>query len=135
MTLPDVHPERFTIRCHDRRGFEQAYVREGMGGVPLLCVHGRPETKRIWWRVIEPLAAAGFEVIVPDLRGFGDSGLAPDGRYGVAAHTADLYDLAVKGLGHERVAICAGDLRGPIAQDLALRFPGLVERMVLFNCP
>ena len=38
-----------------------------------VCVHGWPETKRVFWKVIEPLAAAGFEVIVPDLRGFGDS--------------------------------------------------------------
>jgi pimeloyl-ACP methyl ester carboxylesterase len=132
---PEIDPERFTIRRHAGHGFDQAYVREGVGGVPLLCIHGWPETKRIWWRVIEPLAAAGFEVIVPDLRGFGDSGLGPDGRYGVAAHSADLHDLVVTGLGHERVAVCAGDLGGPIAQDLALRFPGLVERMVLFNCP
>ena len=55
------------------RGFTQAFVHEGKGGVPLLLVHGWPETRRIWWRNIEPLAAAGFEVIAPDLRGFGDS--------------------------------------------------------------
>ena len=41
-------------------GSRQAYVREGAGGVPLLLVHGWPESKRIWWRVIEPLAAAGL---------------------------------------------------------------------------
>ena len=34
-----------------------------------MLLHGWPETKRIWWRNIEPLAEAGFEVIVPDLRG------------------------------------------------------------------
>ena len=50
-------------------------------GFPLLLVHGWPETKRIWIRNVQPLAEAGFEVIVPDLRGFGDSGLAPDGHY------------------------------------------------------
>ena len=49
-------------------------MHENAGGAgPLVLVHGWPETKRIWWRVIEPLARAGFEVIVPDLRGFGDS--------------------------------------------------------------
>ena len=62
-----------------------AYIREGVGGYPLLLVHGYPETKRIWWRNIAPLAAAGFEVIVPDLRGHGDSDLAADGFYDVAA--------------------------------------------------
>ncbi|WP_063045178.1 alpha/beta hydrolase [Nocardia pseudovaccinii] len=134
MTLTEIDPSRFAIHDHYGRGFRQAFVREGVGGVPLLCIHGWPETKRIWWRVIEPLAAAGFEVIVPDLRGFGDSEIGPDGYHDVAAHSLDMHDL-VRGLGHERVVVCAGDLGGPIAQDLALRFPDLVQRMVLFNCP
>lgn len=132
--FPEIDPGRFAVRDHYGRGFRQAYVREGAGGVPLLLIHGWPETKRIWWRVIERLAYAGFEVIAPDLRGFGDSDIGPDGYHDVAAHSADLHDL-VRALGHEQVVLCAGDLGGPIAQDLALRFPGLVERMVLFNCP
>ena len=36
-------------------------------------------------------------------------------------------------LGHERVTVCAGDLGGVVAQDLSLRFDGLVERLLLFN--
>ena len=36
-------------------------------------------------------------------------------------------------LGHERVTVCAGDLGGVVAQDLSLRFEGLVDRLVLFN--
>jgi pimeloyl-ACP methyl ester carboxylesterase len=47
------------------------YWRAGEGGEPLLLVHGFPETKRIWARNVAPLAAAGFDVIVPDLRGAG----------------------------------------------------------------
>lgn len=133
--IRDIDPARFPVRTHSGRGFGQSYVREGIGGVPLLCLHGWPETKRIWWKAIEPLAHAGFEVIVPDLRGFGDSDVGPDGYHDVAAHSADLHDLVVNGLGHERIIVCAGDLGGPVAQDLALRFPGLVERMVLFNSP
>ena len=120
-------------RATVRDGLELAFVREGAGGVPLLLLHGWPETKRIWWRNIEPLAAAGFEVIVPDLRGFGDSGLAPDDRYDVAAHARDLEALVRGVLGHERVVACAGDLGGAIVQDLSLRFEGLVDRLVLFN--
>ncbi len=120
-------------RAAVRDGLELAFVREGAGGVPLLLLHGWPETKRIWWRNVEPLAAAGFEVIVPDLRGFGDSGLAPDDRYDVAAHARDLEALLRGVLGHERVVACAGDLGGAIVQDLSLRFEGLVERLVLFN--
>ena len=126
---------RFTTGTTDVRGFRQAFVHEGVGGIPLLLVHGWPETKRIWWRVIEPLAAAGFEVIVPDLRGFGDSDVAPDGFHDVPAHSRDLHALVHDHLGHQRVTVVGGDLGGPVIQDLSLRFPGFVERMVLFNSP
>jgi pimeloyl-ACP methyl ester carboxylesterase len=109
-----------------------AYDHAGQGGKPLLLLHGWPETRRIWERNIEPLADAGFEVIAPDLRGFGDSPLAADDRYDVAAHSSDAAEL-VRGLGHERIVVCAGDLGGVVAQDLSLRFDGLVERLCLFN--
>jgi pimeloyl-ACP methyl ester carboxylesterase len=109
-----------------------AYDHAGQGGKPLLLLHGWPETRRIWERNVEPLADAGFEVIAPDLRGFGDSPLAPDDRYDVAAHSSDMAEL-VRGLGHERIVVCAGDLGGVVAQDLSLRFDGLVERLCLFN--
>jgi pimeloyl-ACP methyl ester carboxylesterase len=85
--------------------------------------------------VIEPLAAAGFEVIVPDLRGFGDSELGPDGYHDVASHSHDLYALVHDVLGHERVVLIGGDLGGPVVQDLALRHPQWVDRIVLFNSP
>ena len=109
-----------------------AYDHAGQGGKPLLLLHGWPETRRIWERNVEPLAGAGFEVIAPDLRGFGDSPLAPDDRYDVAAHSSDMAEL-VRALGHERIAVCAGDLGGVVAQDLSLRFDGLVQRLCLFN--
>ncbi|HWX73762.1 MAG TPA: alpha/beta hydrolase [Solirubrobacteraceae bacterium] len=127
--------EAFPVnRTEVREGVEIAYVREGVGGYPLLLVHGWPETKRIWWRNVRPLAEAGFEVIVPDLRGYGDSGLAPDGFYDLAAHARDMYALAHDVLGYERCAACGGDLGGGVIQDLGLRFEGFVERQVLFNC-
>jgi pimeloyl-ACP methyl ester carboxylesterase len=135
MEDPDVDPGRFALHRFDGRGFSQAYVRENAGGVPLLLVHGWPETKRIWWKVIEPLAAAGFEVIVPDLRGFGDSDIAPDGFGDVPAHSRDLHALLTEGVGHERAVLCGGDLGGPVIQDMALRWPGLTDRLVLFNSP
>lgn len=136
MTTPaDIDPSRFAVHHASPRGFRQAFVREGVGGVPLVLVHGWPETKRIFWRVIAPLAAAGFEVIVPDLRGFGDSDVAPDGWRDVPAMSHDLYALVHDHLGHERVVLAGGDLGGPVVQDLALRHGDWVDRMVLFNSP
>ena len=116
------------------RGFRQVFTHLNPGGVPLLLVHGWPETRRIWWRTLQPLADAGFEVICPDLRGFGDSDVSPDGIHDVPAHSRDLHALCAE-LGHESVVVVGGDLGGPVIQDLALRFDGFVDRMVLFNSP
>ena len=108
-------------------------MREGEGGFPLLLLHGWPETMRIWWRNIRPLADAGFEVIVPDLRGFGSPGPAPDGFYDVAAQARDVEALVREELGHRAGGRRGGDLGGVVAQELALRSIGLVDRQVLFN--
>lgn len=129
----ELDPTQFRVRRCAARGFELAYVDEGAGPA-LLLVHGWPETKRIWWRNIGPLAAAGFRVIAPDLRGFGDSGVAPDGFEDVPSHSRDLAAL----LDELGVATCVpvgGDLGGAIVQDFSKRFPALVSRLVIFNSP
>jgi pimeloyl-ACP methyl ester carboxylesterase len=131
----ELRVDAYPAVATDGRGFRQVFTHVNPGGVPLLLVHGWPETRRIWWKTIEPLAEAGFEAIVPDLRGFGDSDVAPDGFSDVPSHSRDLHALVHDHLGHERVVAVGGDLGGPVIQDLALRFPGFVDRMVLFNSP
>lgn len=112
---------------------ELAYDRAGPEGGPcLLLVHGWPETRRIWSRNVEPLAAAGFDVVAPDLRGFGDSPLADDGFYDLAAHARDLHALLER-LGIASCVAVGGDLGGGVIVDLGLRFEGLVTRQVIFN--
>lgn len=128
----------FDILTAAPRGFNQAFVHQkssAQNATALVCVHGWPETKRIFWKVIEPFAAAGFDVVVPDLRGFGDSSLAPDGFYDVVSHAKDLYALVHDHLGYSRAVLVGGDLGGPVIQELAMRYPSWVDRMVLFNSP
>ncbi len=129
-----LDPDRYrTHRATLATGATLAYTREGEGGTPLLLVHGWPETRRIWWRNIDALVAAGFEVIVPDLRGFGDSELAPDGFYDVAAFSMDLHALVHDELGHAHCLAAGGDAGGPIVYDLSLRYPGFVPKLCFFN--
>jgi pimeloyl-ACP methyl ester carboxylesterase len=135
MTDGDIDPTRFHVEVARPRGFGQAFVREGAGGVPIVLLHGWPETRRIWQRNIAPLAAAGFEVIAPDLRGFGDSEVGPDGFQDVPTHARDIHALVADHLGHARAVLVAGDLGGAVALDLALRFPDFAHRLVLFNAP
>jgi len=110
-----------------------AYLREGVGGYPLVLVHGYPETKRIWWRNVKPLVDAGYEVIVPDLRGYGDSDVSSDDQYDLVLYSRDLYTLVHDVLGHERCGLLGGDVGGAVICDMANRFPGFVDRMVFFN--
>ncbi len=133
-TATDLDPGRFTTRWFDGRGFRQAYVHEGLGGVPVLLVHGWPETKRVYWRTIAPLVDAGFEVICPDLRAFGESEVGPDGLHDTVASSLDLAAL-VEHLGHDRVVLVGGDFGGAVISDVAARFPDRTHRMVIFNAP
>jgi pimeloyl-ACP methyl ester carboxylesterase len=132
-TAAELDPTRFRVRRCAVRGFELACVDEGSGPA-LLLVHGWPETKRIWWRNVAPLRDAGFRVLAPDLRGFGESGLAPDGFYDVPSHSRDLAAL-LDALGVETCVPVGGDLGGAVIQDFSRRFPERVSRLVIFNSP
>ena len=82
---------------------------------------------------MQPLARAGFEVIVPDLRGYGESDLSEQDEYDLALYSRDLYALVHDVLGHERCGLLGGDVGGVVICDMANRFPGFVDRMILFN--
>jgi pimeloyl-ACP methyl ester carboxylesterase len=122
-----------THRAEVRDGLSLAFVREGVGGYPLVLLHGYPETKRIWWRNIAPLADAGYEVIVPDLRGHGESDVDPEDRYDIVTYSRDVEVLVRDVLGHERCGLVAGDVGAVVSYDLALRVPDLVDALVYFN--
>ncbi len=109
-----------------------AVRRLGEGGVPLLLIHGFPCTSRIWSRNLAPLAEAGFDVVAPDLRGYGDSDFAPDGFYDFNAFNTDLTGL-FDVLGWERAVVAAHDLGAMIAIDMANRHGDRVDRLVILD--
>jgi pimeloyl-ACP methyl ester carboxylesterase len=113
-------------------GHRLAVRRRGEGGVPLLLVHGFPCTGLIWSHNIPALAAAGFDVVAPDLRGYGDSDFAPDGFYDFNAFNADLTGL-FDALGWERAVVVGHDLGAMIAIDMANRHPDRVDRLVILD--
>ncbi|MBS1889209.1 MAG: alpha/beta hydrolase [Actinobacteria bacterium] len=132
---PPLRADAFEVhRAAVGDGIELAYLHEGRGGLPVVLLHGWPGTKRLWWRNVEPLAAAGFEVIVPDQRGFGES-TVPDGPHAYLDLPLAARDLRglLDALGHERAVLVGGDQGCGVAQDAALRFSGLAIRQVLFN--
>ncbi|SDE32946.1 alpha/beta fold hydrolase [Glycomyces harbinensis] len=113
-------------------GHRLAVRRRGAGGVPLLLVHGFPCTSRIWSHNITALAEAGFDVVAPDLRGYGDSDFAPDDYYDFNAFNTDLIGL-LDVLGWDRAVVAGHDLGAMITIDMATRHPGRVDRVVILD--
>ncbi|HEY3557198.1 MAG TPA: alpha/beta hydrolase [Kribbella sp.] len=120
------------VRIEVSPGHHLSVRRRGAGGVPLLLVHGFPCTSRIWSHNVVPLADAGFDVVAPDLRGYGESDFAPDGFYDLNAFNNDLTALFDR-LGWDRAVVAGHDLGAMISIDLANRHPHRVERLVILD--
>ena len=99
-------------------------------GPPLLLLHGWPEFWLTWEPVMQRLAGR-FQLIAPDLRGFGASS-KPAGPWGAAEHAADL--LAVlDALGLDRVGVVGHDVGGAIMQPLARLAPDRLTGLMFFG--
>ncbi len=99
-------------------------------GRPLLLLHGWPEFWRTWEPVMTRLADR-FELIAPDLRGFGDSD-KPVGNYGPAAHAGDMAAL-IEAMNLAPVGIVSHDVGASVAQGLARARPDLLSGLFFFN--
>ena len=108
------------------------YVEAGDGPL-IVLLHGFPEFWYGWRLQIAPLAAAGFRVVAPDLRGYNLSS-KPDG---VAAYGADKLAADVRGLIQERGAesahVVGHDWGGTAAWTLAMNHPEVVDRLAILN--
>jgi haloacetate dehalogenase len=108
---------------------------EAKGRPPLLLVHGFPQTHAMWHRVA-PTLARRFALVLPDLRGYGDSDKPPSdashAAYSKRAMAADMVAL-MHGLGFERFAVCGHDRGGRMAHRMALDHPRAVERLMLLD--
>jgi haloacetate dehalogenase len=104
-------------------------------GPPVVLLHGFPQTRRIWRHLAPRLAAAGHRVVVPDLRGYGDSPKpeSPDGSlYAKRAMAGDVVALMAS-LGAERFAVVGHDRGARVAYRLALDTPERVTRVALLD--
>jgi pimeloyl-ACP methyl ester carboxylesterase len=104
-------------------------------GPPLLLLHGFPEFGRGWDKQIEPLAKAGYRVIVPDQRGYNLSDKPRGVRaYGVDRLVADVLGL-VETLGYQKFNLVGHDWGAVVAWALALWHPDRLSKLVILNVP
>ena len=111
-------------------GFLMHYIIGGKG-VPIVLLHGWPETWYEWRHIIPELIANNYTVIAPDMRGLGDSE-KPQTGYDTKTLADDIYQL-VKKLGYSKTYIVAHDWGGPVAYSYAAAHPEDVNKMIILD--
>lgn len=108
------------------------YATAGRGPLVLL-LHGFPERWFSWRGQIPALAAAGYRVVAPDLKGYGLSD-RPDTGYDLADLAQDVASLVVA-LGEDCATVIGHDWGGAITWEAASRHPSRVARCAVLDCP
>jgi pimeloyl-ACP methyl ester carboxylesterase len=107
----------------------------------ILLLHGFPDLAYCWRKVMGPLAAAGYHVVAPDQRGYGQT-TGWDNRYdgdlaSFRTHSYARDALGVmRALGHREVACIVGhDFGAAVAAYCVLAWPGYFRSLVLMSYP
>ena len=104
-------------------------LRHGGSGPPLLLLHGNPESHITWYKIAARLAQR-YHVILPDLRGYGDSSLPEPGpnhiNYSFRAMAQDNVEI-MEQLGYRRYFVAGHDRGGRTTHRMCLDHP---ERVI-----
>jgi haloacetate dehalogenase len=111
-------------------------VRYGGSGPAVVLLHGHPRTHTTWYAVAPALAEAGFTVVCPDLRGYGESSKpvtdADHTPYSKRAMAGDVVGL-MDALGHNTFAVAGHDRGTYVAYRTALDHPDRVTKLVVMD--
>ena len=132
-TSVDLHqPQTFVLPA----GGHLSYATAGDPQQPaLLLLHGFPQTHVLWRRVAQQLGARYF-LVMPDLRGYGDSFKPADeaeqAQMSKRAMAQDVVQL-MQSLGHEQFFLCGHDRGGRVSHRLALDHPQRVRKLAVLD--
>src|SRR3984957_15050689 len=145
MPLPTVPPSAspelsqrlfpgFTVADVEAKGATIHVLSKG-SGPPLLLLHGYPQTHAMWHKVATQLAER-FAVVIPDLRGYGDSSKPGDGErhdnYSFRAMAKDQLELMAH-FGHDRFFVVGHDRGARVAHRMCLDYPANVRKVCLMD--
>jgi 3-oxoadipate enol-lactonase len=111
-------------------GITIGYDQSGQGKIPLVLIHGFGLDRTIWREVAEQ-HLADYRVILPDVRGHGESD-APEGVYPISLLAADLAGL-LDHLQIEKAVVCGHSMGGYIALAFAAQFPNRLAGLGLIT--
>jgi pimeloyl-ACP methyl ester carboxylesterase len=102
-------------------------------GRPVILLHGFPDSGRVWRHQVPALVAAGFQVIVPDLRGYGKSDKPSEvASYAMPLLLADVIGV-LDDLGVERAHVVGHDWGAAIAWAVATFYPQRVDHLAVLS--
>src|SRR6202166_746044 len=105
-------------------------LRHGGSGPPLLLLHGNPENHVAWHKIASRLAK-DYHVVLPDLRGYGDSSLPEPGanhiNYSFRAMAQDMVEV-MEQLGYRRYFLAGHDRGGRTSHRMCLDHPERVQK-------
>ena len=118
----------------DTNGIRLHVTDQGTGPLVILC-HGWPELAYSWRHQIRALAAAGYRVVAPDMRGYGRSD-APDdvNAYSILHLVGDMVGL-VHACGERQAIIVGHDWGGALAWHLGAHHPERVRSLTVLSTP
>src|ERR1700712_5008320 len=121
-------------RFIETNGIRMHVAEQGSGPLVLLC-HGFPESWYSWRHQIDALADAGFHVVAPDMRGYGQTE-APEAidQYTLLHLIGDMVGL-LDALGEETAVIVGHDWGAPVAWHAALLRPDRFRAVIGLSVP
>lgn len=131
-----MKPADLVLEHHfvELRALRMHFVAAGERDAPLVVLlHGFPESWWSWRYQIAVLAEAGFRVIAPDLRGYGETG--KHGPFDLDTIVQDVGQLIESQVGARAVRIVGHDWGGVTAWRLATLRPSACERVAVLNAP
>ncbi len=124
----------FDVQTVERHGV-RLHTRAGGQGMPLLLLHGHPQSMAMWHKVL-PALVARHRVVLMDLRGYGDSSRpgADAEHLNHSKREMALDAIAVmRAHGFERFDVLAHDRGARVAHRLAADHPQAVRRLMLLD--
>jgi pimeloyl-ACP methyl ester carboxylesterase len=130
------HPmaETFALQSFTTNGIRVRAAVEGAGPL-VIMVHGFPELWYSWRHQIRAVAAAGYRVVAPDVRGYGGSEKPyPVEAYDMVELTSDVVGL-IDALGEERAILVGHDWGAPICWNAAFLHPERIAAVAGLSVP
>ena len=123
------------LRMIEANGIKMRIAEAGDSGPLVLLAHGWPESWYSWRHQLTGLAAGGYRVVAPDMRGYGGTDAPPDvDSYNMNHLTADMVGI-LDALGEATATIVGHDWGSPVAQYSALFHPDRFTSLVMMSVP